>query len=145
MKKWIFIVGFGLFSCGNPPADCSEDSLQYTVTAKGVDGECLPCSINDTILFAVEVKNMATQACTVTRNNGCLANIVEIYFTDSHSLETTAAPMCTQAIEVDALEAGTSITGTVKLESSLVSGTYLAIAKFTDHHNGEASTLFELE
>ena len=51
---------------------------------------------------------------------------------------------CTEAIESSVLESGEILVGEVPLETEYGIGNYVAIAKFTDHHNGEASETFSL-
>jgi hypothetical protein len=109
-------------------------------------GECDPCDHDDTLGFPVEIKNRGTFACTVTRNNGCVADSVEIHTSGPHGgLEATGSPMCTEAIEVDVLDPGESLTGTVMMDGPLGYGVFTAIASFTDHHSGEISISFASE
>jgi hypothetical protein len=125
---------------------CAEDALRYTVRVTDSGGECDPCDHDDTLVFPVEIKNNGSSACTVTRNNGCVADSVEIHVSGPHGgLAATGSPMCTEAIEVDVLDPGESLTGTVMMDGPLGYGNFAAIADFTDHHSGHTSMSFASE
>jgi hypothetical protein len=71
---------------------------------------------------------------------------VEIHVSGPHGgLAATGSPMCTEAIEVDVLDPGESLTGTVMMDGPLGYGNFAAIADFTDHHSGHTSMSFASE
>jgi hypothetical protein len=102
--------------------------------------------VEDAVKFSVEIRNAGSFACTVVRNNGCVSDSVEIHVAGPHGgIEATEYPSCTEAIEEDVLDPGESLNADIMMESGISYGNYAAIASFTDHHNGEASTSFELD
>ena len=58
---------------------------------------------------------------------------------------STEYPGCAEVEASEVLSPGAVLSGTVNLETEYGPGTYVAIAGFTDHHNGEASSTFSLE
>ena len=120
--------------------------MRYSVNAVGTYGPCEPCATEDTVQFEVTIRNAGTFACTVQRNNGCVSDAVEIHGAGPHGeLMSTEYLGCTEAIEINVLEPGGVLTGSVPLETEYGAGNYVAIASFSDHHNGEASNTFSLE